>query len=147
MKLKFELSDARNLSTSYLSRGHLTLEFDGRIYTSKDRKPDQSFKLFFAMIELMDLCSEMNRNAKKKTFEFVAADSSFILNIKKNDQKMTIDQVGEGTFDLKQFATELARAIRELFEIIGMNEENLEALQFDYQDAVKDFNEQFQLSD
>ena len=143
MKIIFELNSTKDLPTSYLSRGHITIESGGGSYSSKGRTPDQSFMLFFAIVDLLDLCSEMKRNENRTNFEFIASDSSFILTFKVKDNSLRIDQLSDELMDLSAFAKEMKRSIEELFETNGMNPTHLGVLQYDYQDAISEFTRIF----
>jgi len=61
--------------------GHITLFFSDEKFSSKEYGSRKMMMIFIAAVELLNGVVELNK--KKKHFEFIGANSSYILNFKK----------------------------------------------------------------
>ena len=145
MKIKFELNNSYGQPASHLSRGHITFTVGGKVYTSKYRMPDQSSMIFFAALEMLDLLIRIKTERSKKSYQFVATDSSFVLDLKHNDGELTFGygSVTLGNYPLKSFALAFNKAVNDLFKAKNISMEDLGSLKYDFQDALDEFRTEF----
>jgi hypothetical protein len=82
LKIQFQL-DPSDESVHEFDLGHFLIETEGLVVTSRDRVPDQSMMVFIAASDFLGGMVDM-LDKKKKRYEFVGCDSSFILNFIRN---------------------------------------------------------------
>ncbi len=145
MKITLELNNPNKKPISHLSMGHITFITKEMVYTSKEKTPDQSSMIFFAVVEMLDLLIKIKKEQSKKSYQFVATDSSFILNLKHNNGELAYG-FGKKTLEncsLKSFAIAFNEAIDNLFTEIDISIEDLGILKHDFQDALDEFKKIF----
>ena len=74
----FELLDPR--SADWLGRGHMTINSNGKVITSKYVEADQSMMIFLSIGDLLDGVRRCCMDKTAREFNFVGADCSFQLS-------------------------------------------------------------------
>lgn len=120
--IEFQL-DGLDESVHEFDLGHISVETDGGVISSRNQQPDQSMMVFIAATDLLDGIVEL-LTGKRREFEFVGCDSSFILNFSRNkNTKIDINYKKKklcSVSDSEVFEAAY-RASRELLEKYGPN--------------------------
>ena len=93
LTIKFEMeSNVIEEEIDSFSRGHITIRGKGNTLSSKDRIPDQSMMIFFAISQLLSEVKMFMTNKDSQKYNFVGTDSSFqFLLIKKEKYLLLTD--------------------------------------------------------
>ncbi len=83
LEIKIEFEDPNEELTG-LNMGHMTFNGDKGSATSKMKNPSQAMMILIAISDLLDGLGEFVLSDTNK-YEFVGADSSFIVNFEKDD--------------------------------------------------------------
>lgn len=142
LKIQFQLDSIDDTAHEF-DLGHFIIEIDGVVLTSRNRVPDQSMMIFIAASDLLGGVVEMF-DKKKKRYEFVGCDSSFILNFirnKKGEIEVIHDKKKLCSINDAELINAAYKASEELMQRYGQSLAGSGAAKKDLDYTLKDANE------
>lgn len=148
LTFKIELEESTSRGVDSFSRGHITVEGDDEIISSKGKNPDQSMMIFLSVVHLLDGISNLMDKTINSEFEFIGVDSSFQFFVKKEVESFIIIDSKKrslGVIKIKDFADSLWQAIEKFVAYYTEVLDREEAIYEDLISSIQQFKQKFNL--